>query len=716
MPAVVPGAVQLDWAAAHGWEPHWYADNWRQYDWMEDSHWVYRSRLKLPPEAAGRRVFFLCGGIDYRFEVWHNHTLLLQQEGMFTPVELELEEARDGDLLQVVIHPAPKSCPAPRDRTQANHSCKPAVAYEWDFHPRLIPLGIWKAAGLELRREHHLQRVECAYQLSTALDEAVCTLEVQTAAAAAARVHWQLLSPQGKPVVEQEARVRGAGTLQATVTRPRLWWPHDQGTPALYVSVVQMLDARGRVQEEHRQQIGFRRVRLVMAEGSWEMPERFPKTRSTPPITLEINGRRIFARGSNWVTPDVFPGRVTPADIEAHLKLARRANMNLLRCWGGAAVPRTEFFETCDRLGIMVWQEFPLACNCYPDDADYLAVLNQESRSIIQALRGHPSLVVWCGGNELFNVWSGMTDQALPLRLLNRNCFDLDSERPFLATSPVMGMGHGHYVPLDQIYGDEPWALFQQASCTAYTEFGCGGPSSVAALKKFLLPEHWFPPAAGTPWETHHGLKAWHDDSHLYLEAITHYYGAPRNLEELVQRGQMLQGEVLKGLFEEARRQKPHAAMALNWCLNEPWPCAANNSLVEWPCRAKPALHEVGQACRPVLASARIRQLLWRANEWFDPELWLLNDAPRALPPLRVEARLRAGAEEIFLLGWEVPALAAGENLRGPRIQFRLPAWTGDSMTLELSVVGHPAWDSTYRLPYRGATFQRDSGTRALNE
>ena len=126
------------------------------------------------------------------------------------------------------------------------------------------------------------------------------------------------------------------------------------------------------------------------------------------------------------------------------LRLVKEAHMNMLRVWGGGYINREAFYTLCDQLGILVWQEFPLACANYPDDEDYLSVLEQESVSILKRLRRHPCLALWSGGNELFNEWSGMTNQSLALRLLEKNCYDLDRHTPFIATSPLYGMGHGH--------------------------------------------------------------------------------------------------------------------------------------------------------------------------------------------------------------------------------------------------------------------------------
>ena len=135
--------------------------------------------------------------------------------------------------------------------------------------------------------------------------------------------------------------------------------------------------------------------------------------------------------------------------------LVRDAHMNILRIWGGGFVNKESFFELCDELGIMVWQEFPLACNEYPDEEHYLSVLKKEATSIVRRLRTHPCAILYCGGNELFNNWSLMTDQHHALRLLNAVCYEEDRCTPFIATSPLNGMGHGSYLNYDETIDEE---------------------------------------------------------------------------------------------------------------------------------------------------------------------------------------------------------------------------------------------------------------------
>jgi beta-mannosidase len=701
--ATVPGAVQLDWAAAEGWPPYWQGDNCKAYRWMEDVWWTYRTKISPAMKRAGRRLFFVCGGVDYHYSVHFGGRQLYEYEGMFTPFELDLTDlVGGGGWLEIRLRPVPKA-PGDKDhREQARLCVKPAVAYGWDWHPRLIPLGIWQETYLEYRPDAHWTDLEITYSVDVATHTAELTASVAASPAADGSAwRWTLRAPDGEIKAQGRGQLAGGhGHSEARLTRVELWWPHDQGPQPLYTASFELLDASGHCLERQIRRIGFRRVRLVMHEGAWAEPEGFPKSRSHPPITLEINGRSIFCRGSNWVPPEIFPGTITGDTYRPLLNLAREAGFNLLRNWGGGIVNKQSFFDQCDELGLMVWQEFPLACNLYEDDPHYLRVLDAEARTIIRQVRQHPCLAMWSGGNELFNAWSGMTDQSLALRGLNRRCLELDPATPFIPTSPIDGVGHGDYRFRDDT-GREVHQIFAPARNTAYTEFGCPGPSPVAYLERFIPPAELWPPREGTAWETHHAFHAWWPaDSWLFSSVSAHYFGESPDLPTLVARGEWLQCEGYKVLFEEARRQKPHSAMALNWCYNEPWPTAANNSIIAWPAEPKPAYFAVAAACRPVMASAQIPRFSWSPGEKFEAELWLFNDSPDRLAAGRLTAFIEVGAQSISVLTWEYPKAEANHHVRGPRLECVLPAGA-DRFTLRLVVAGETGRDSAYVMPLR---------------
>ena len=718
IPATVPGAVQLDIAKFRNYEPFYFAEHWKDYSWMEDNFYTYRTSFKKPDLSSTEKFFFVSKGIDYQFEIFLNGEKIFEQGGMFTPVSLDLTtKLKENNILMVKVFPAPKLHPKPVNRSQASYSVKPAVSYGWDWHPRLIPLGIWDETYIEVQSAAFVNDFQVNYQLNKDFTRAAISLSGEGRNLNGLRFLWSLKDNSGKVVAKKEGAI-AANTFEvsASLDGPELWWPHDQGASYLYQSEFQLLDKVGKVVQSKISNMGFRQVRLVMNEGAWIEPVSFPKTRSVSPIQFEVNGRKIFCKGTNWVNPEVFPGIITKERYQQLLLLAKEANFNILRVWGGGIVNKESFFELCDEMGILVWQEFPLACNNYPDDPHYLKILKQESASIINRVKKHPSLALWCGGNELFNNWSGMTDQSLALRLLDSQCLDLDPSTPFIPTSPVMGMGHGHYVFRDWSTKEEVFQEMTRSKFTAYTEFGMPSPASVEILKTIIPREELWPPKPGTSWESHHAYNAWQGSTWLCQDIIEDYFGKSASLEVLVTNGQLLQCEGYKCIYEEARRQKPYCSMATNWCYCEPWPTAANNSILSYPAIPKPAFYAVKNSCRPVLASASFSKFSWKEGETFHADIWMLNDFYKNLPQGKVTIKIAGMGPVTELLKWEYPLLKANINQAGPTVRCILPAWNTDRFKIILEVEGHPEYNSEYTLAYQHSVVNSKEQSNVLNQ
>ncbi len=693
--ATVPGNVQWDYAVAHGMENFTFNDGVTAFDAIEEYTWRYDTTLSFQANKDEKAVF-VAEGVDYRFDVLLDDVCLLSHEGMYTKVEIDItDKVKSNSVLSVLIYPHPKSCVGRKNtRDEANRSCKPPVTYGWDWNPRLIISGMWKPAYIETRKPAHITACEPLYTLSDDLKTAAVRFET----VCDGDVLYTVYDPDNKVVYEGYKPT-------FTLENVRLWWCNGQGTPDLYRWVAKSADD---TKEGH---IGFRTVRLVHNEGA-DMVPHFPKGRYPCPITIELNGRRIFAKGSNWVNPDLFFGRITEERYETLITLAKDANMNIFRCWGGAGINKEAFYEQCDKNGIMVWQEFMLACNKYVGEPHYMEVLEQEATAILKALRRYPSVVLWCGGNELFNAWSGMDDQSLPLRLLDKLCYEYDRDTPFLMTSPVFGMGHGGYVFRGFRDKLDVMQKFNNSHYTAYTEFGVPSITPPELLKTIIPADELFPINDTPAWRTHHGFGAWAGDTWVCHSILNHYFGEDNSLEERVYHSNWLQCTGYKAIFEEARRQWGYCSMAINWCYNEPWVTAANNSLLNYPAQPKPAYYAVKEALRPVLASARIPKFDWKGEETFTAELWYLNDSP-AMVSDTVQVSIKIGDTEIFLLEWQTGEVAANTNKLGPAVNFKLPM-SADTNMIELFLRTAENKDSTYRLLFKNG--KKPVYTGMLNE
>ncbi len=679
-PATVPGNVQYDYGKMMGCGDINQGDNVTKFRATEDYTWEYRTWLSFD-EMEGEKAYFVSEGIDYKFDILIDGECVLRHEGMYTRIEIDVS-GRSGQELVVRVYPHPKRKDAEHeDRQQADQCAKPPVGYEWDWHPRMLVSGLWQEAYIELRSEDYIRRCEPFYTLSADYSRADVRFEVDCAV----EPEITLYDPDGNEI--------GHGR-NITVENPRLWWCNGQGEAALYRYVVRTGS------HEVSGNIGFKRVRLVMNEGAWREPFLFPKGRSVAPIQIELNGRRVFAKGSNWVNPDIYNGLIGEARYEALIRLAKEANMNIFRCWGGSGINKKAFYDLCDRMGIMVWVEFPLACNNYVGSDHYLKILEQEARAIIEQLRRHASVVMWCGGNELFNKWSGMDDQSLALRLLNSLCYELDRDKPFIMTSPIYGMAHGGYTFYDELSKCDSFSRIQQCKYTAYTEFGVPGTPDVDYLKQFIPENELFPIDRNGSWRLHHAFGAHGEEKWLCLDMLEMYAtDGLDTLEKVVETSQWLQCEGYKGIFEEARRQAPYCSMAINWCYCEPWMTACNNSIVAYPVLPKKAYYAVQAALRPLMPSARIPKFAWRAGENFTAEMWLLNDAPAAANE-KITAFVELGGVEYELLTWNSGEVPAGQNRQGPAVNWILPN-VADAKTVTFKLRTESGIVSEYKLRYR---------------
>jgi len=687
--AWVPSDVQLVMQKAKNLPDYNYGQNYRSYEWMEKVFWNYQTQAQVPD---GAHVNLLFGGVDYRYTIFINGQAVCDGEGMFTPVRISMD-AYQGQTVKIraMLHPVPAVEGLPAGRDQASHSCKPPVSYGWDWHPHLVPLGLYEPVTWEVAEESYIAGLDMEYRVSEDLQQVCLQIKPRIVAADGTRLMIAVRDPDGKTAAA--AMTENGADASLVIEKPRLWYPIRRGAQERYT--VECSLWRGNTQMDVQcKRIGFRRVKLLSNDHFYV--GAFPKSQPTFPITLEVNGQKIFGKGSNYVPNEIFYSLMTEERYREVLTLARDANMNLLRVWGGGLTNKEPFFELCDEMGLMVWQEFPLACTCYPDEPHYLGVLDQESRSILRRVRLHPCHVLWCGGNELFNDWSGMTNQSLPLRLLNKNCLEEDPYTPFIMTSPLFGMGHGCYLAMTAP-DREAVTDFVEKLHTAYTEFGAPAPAPFDFIKEFCPPEELYHVEEGTSWEDHHALKAWLGETWFIRRQIAEFFGPSESLEQEIERGLALQCDCYKGMFEEARRKWPATSMALNWCFNEPWPCFANNSLVLYPAIPRPAYYAVKESLRDQMLSLRLHHLRVYSGENVTADVFAHNDGLAALAGGSWQLVMTDAGRKIQLAQGIFDALDGDTAEQIAQVSFRVPA--GQHRQIKLSLqCDRPELNSEYTL------------------
>jgi beta-mannosidase len=416
--------------------------------------------------------------------------------------------------------------------------------------------------------------------------------------------HFQLDLPTG----------RSSHRLRCHLPEAALWQPWDRGQPHLYNVQTTLAVPNGELLDEVIVRTGFRAVDLH----DWQ---------------FTINGQSEFIRGLNWVPADSFPGRLNRDRYASLLDLARQSGANLLRVWGGGLREKRAFYDLCDELGLLVWQEFPFACmflGSFPSDPAYLALVEAECGAIVRQLRHHPSLAVWCGGNE-FSRWRNR-----PLiNTLSAVVGQHDGTRPFIPVSPSHNGGsdvHNWAV----WHGYAPIQTYQTETARFLSEFGLQALPHLDTLQAAL-------PNPTTDWPTHHAdlskleryISLFNQQPDISDKQITVH-----NLQFTIHNSQLAQATALQTAIEHMRRRKGQAGGVCLWQFNEPWP-AISWAIVDYFNRPKLAYERLKEWYNPVLISLKFPVgRRWRAGQTFSPEIWAVNDSQQVYTNCELQIRL----------------------------------------------------------------------------
>jgi beta-mannosidase len=711
LPARVPGSVLDDLARAGEVPDPYVARQSRLSEWVPRRAWAYRRWFTLAPLTGGRRAVLRFDGVDHEATVLVDGTVVARNTGMFRPFEADVTDlVRDGGehLLAVVVHPAPATEPQV-GRTERVRVHKSRMGYGWDFCPPMIHQGIWRGVRLETSGPVRLRAATAATGLGPGergLREGTLqvTADLAVTGATPAGTRLSVRLKDGDSVVAECERPVGALTadtrieLELPVAAPRLWWPRGAGAPHLYEVEVRLAD--GDRAAVRRLPAGFRRVELLRNEGA---PD------DALPYTLAVNGVRQYANGWNWVPIDAQYGVERPEKLAHLLQLAHDAHVNLLRVWGGGLVETEEFYTLCDRLGLMVWQEFAMSSSGMAStparDEDFVRLMVEEAHAVVPARRHHPSLVLWCGGNELQDGEGRPLDESAPvLRALRDTLRVLDPGRAWLPSSPSgpVFINRADTIAetpdgLHDVHG--PWehqgltahnALYDSGTCLLHSEFGVEGMANRRTLER-LVPEtsqRW-PAHRGNPVYAH--LGAWWNNEPLVQEA---FGGRLDTVDALRRASQHLQYDGLRYAVEANRRRAFRSSGVLPWQFNESYPNAWCTAAVDHRGDPKPAYHGVRRAYRPVHVCAAFAGPAWAGRPAVTAQVWAWAAAPlphaAPLPPdLHAVARIvDAHGTEVARARWPLDLGDPGRPVHAGEITAPTGAVGTDVLLVDLALRG----------------------------
>ena len=592
---------------------------------------MFEKRFQAPAELAGLVVRLHCEGIDPGARVFLNGERVGEHRGSFVPVEWTVTEflrLGEENHLVIVVGPAPELdvLPGSASRERAWKSRGP---YGWPEYLRLVCVGITGSVSLVVTGPAWFDRIGIYSNIARDQTEAALSLVCEFAAVQETRalIHTEILQeslPVG--VVEDQVRIFGdtAVVQSITIKRVQLWWPNGSGRQPVYTARFSLVDHRGRLIDRREVRFGIRQLDPVRCEAA--PPD-------SPPYCLEVNGRKSWLKGCEWVPADQFQ---IVAPSERLLRLARAAGINLLRVSAPGGQETASFYGLCDRFGLLVWQEFPLA-GCAedgipPSDPVYLAAVGEQAEAMVTRRRTHPSFAIWSGGSGLTlgpPDFDPLGSEHPALAELRAAVETEDPQRIWLPVTPIEPSA----LPIQQggrLRRSPDWGWRGLAEHAAQADavesqlrvgFGAeslGHQDTLCAV--FGDREPNLDPADPV-WASYPSFAA-------HLEQLAAAFGPIGELEPAISASQLLQAIGLQYSIEAARRRQWRSAGVIPSQFNEPVLNGLGAAVVDNFGDPKPAYYALCRAYRPFHVTAALATFTWHGKPEFRADVWLHNDGP----------------------------------------------------------------------------------------
>ncbi|MDW8300011.1 MAG: glycoside hydrolase family 2 protein, partial [Anaerolineae bacterium] len=645
LPAQLPGCVHLDLLRNGQIPDPFFSLNEEAVQWIGESGWLYECTFRLSAEQLAQPHIDLCfDGLDTFAEVYLNGTHVLSSQNMFVPQRIAAKtHLREGENRVVIRFESALRRGKALEAQYGVRSVwngdpsrvyvrKAQYHYGWDWGPTLLTAGIWRPAYLEIY-EARLAELYVQPTLSDDLTYAELTATVHIEGEAEA-VRLALYDPLGMLIESvQIAPDKSQARHVFALRQPRLWYPHGYGQQARYHVVAELIGEAGTL-DRRDLRLGIRRVRLVQEQLADQDGTSF---------YFEVNNVPIFCGGANWIPADSFTPRLTVTRYHEWLRLAVEANMLMLRVWGGGIYEDEAFYELCDELGLLVWQDFMFACGLYPAHPEFLENVRAEATAQLKRLRHYACIVLWCGNNEDYQIAESFglydpdfngdfTQTAFPAReiyerLLPQLCAALDPTRPYWQGSPYGGKS-----VFDQTIGDRhTWEIwhgnmadyqdYPHYSGRFVSEFGMQGLPILPTIEAFTVPEERTLESA---------VLSYHNKAGQGQMRLAHYLernvGHAESLPDYIYLTQFVQAEAVAAAFEGFRlgwrgESRRYIGGALVWQLNDCYP-VISWSLVDYFLRPKPAYYRAKRALAPlmlILRSEGQKVTCWAVNARLEP-------------------------------------------------------------------------------------------------
>ena len=614
----VPGNVELDLVRAGELPDPFFGDNIQRLQPYELYEWWYQREFDAPPLRVGQRAELVFDGADCIATYWVNGIEIGRSANALIEHRFDVQTAlRPGatntltvrlgsPVLEALRHPYDPSLETwgfGEDRLWVR---KAAHSYGWDIMPRALSAGLWRGVELWV---HDESEIDDLYVFTQALTPERATMglyiEVTTAPERLLGLRVRVQGRCGASSFDICSPLRfKASTLSFEVPDPELWWPAGYGEAALYEATVQLL-WQDEVISERTTTFGIRTVTLERTDvTSREDPGEF---------LFRVNDTPILCKGTNWVPVDAFHSRDAQR-LPDILAMTVNLGCNIIRCWGGNVYEDHDFYDLCDRHGILVWQDFAMACGRYPQTQEFRSAIRDEAVVVIRKLRGHPSLALWCGDNECDMLYPDPENNRITRDTLPGAVFQADPFRPYLPSSPYISPAAASHAERDRtspeqhLWGPRDYyksEFYTQHIAHFVSEIGYHGCPNLSSIQRFIDAEHLWPWQNNDQWITHCTAPAGRDDERQYrvelmANQIKELFGIePGDLETFILASQISQAEAKKFFIEMTRLKKWRRTGVIWWNLMDGWP-QFSDAVVDYYFGKKLAYHYIKRAQLPV--------------------------------------------------------------------------------------------------------------------
>lgn len=593
--AKVPGSVYTNLLETGEMEDPYFGENEYQAIEIAKKDYEFEKTFSVTKEEiAANRVELVFEGIDTLAEIYWNETKIAETENMHRiyriPVKQYLKEGEN--TLRVHFHSA-------LEYVQKKHKERPVwgvdttvegfsqlrkahYMFGWDWGPVLADMGFYRSVSLEYTYEgaiedvffHQEHRADGSVLVQCRVESVLFTEPENLSVAV------ELVSPDGKRYQNEQA-AKSTNALEIAIADPQLWWPNGIGEQPLYQCFVRLQKSDGTRIDERKMRIGLRTLVVSREKDAWG--EEF---------CFQVNGKKIFAMGGNYVPEDNLLTRCSYARTKKLIETCKDAHFNCIRVWGGGCYQDDYFYDLCDEYGLIVWQDFMYACASYWLTDEFRTSIIAETRDNVKRLRHHACIGLWCGNNEIESAWVGwgipqepdlIEDyQEIFEKIIPKICEELDPDRLYWPSSPSTGGGFEE--PSCNDRGDQhywevwhcmkPISDFEKYYFRFCSEYGFVSVPSMKTIEAFT--EEKDRNLCSPVMELHHRCQDGNKKLLYYISDVMRY---PNGLEELSYASQLLQADAIKANVEHMRRHRGRCMGSVYWQINDSNPCISWSSI-----------------------------------------------------------------------------------------------------------------------------------------